>query len=84
MSRAERRRKNKTVDKLSFDEMNLLNEFVEEKAATKAHEMLEDIATVINECFIKAMRANGIGLVRAHTILRSAEALIKEESEKTQ
>ena len=48
----------------------------------KANEQVNSISKIINECYFKAMRNNGISEVRANKILAATEDIIKIEAGK--
>ena len=65
------------ISKLTPNQYRLLDKITDEKA----NEQVDNIAKIINECYFKAMRSNGISEIRANKILAETEELIKAEAE---
>ena len=87
MQRAEKHRirdaKNtpeRTLDRMSKQELDLLNRYIKEKAEQMSTQILVDLSNVINVCFLKAMRDQKISIVRAHAILDLTDVYINEQS----
>jgi len=57
-------------------------ELIEKITDKKANDRVDNIANIINECYFKAMRNNGISEVRAKKILAATEEFIKLEAKK--
>lgn len=54
----------------------------EEIAYRTAQDYITNTAKLINECYFKAMRNNGISIIRANKILEQTEDIIKLEANK--
>ena len=54
----------------------------EQIAYITAQDYITNTAKIINECYFKAMRNNGISEVRANKILAATEDIIKLEAKK--
>ena len=54
----------------------------EEIAYRTAQDYIANTAKLVNECYFKAMRNNGISEVRANKILAATEDIIKLEANK--
>ena len=84
MGRAEDRRDKRimeknvqAISKLTPVQYRLIDKITDKKA----NEQVDNVAKIINECYFKAMRNNGISEVRANKILAATEELIKVEAE---
>ena len=84
MGRADNRREKRIVEKkvqaiskLTPIQYRLIDKITDKKA----NEQVNNISKIINECYFKAMRNNGISEVRANKILAATEELIKSEAE---
>ena len=86
LSRAERRRKKHCIEK-NVQAISKLTpvqyDLIEKITEKKANKHIDDIAKIINECYFKAMRSNGISEVRANKILAETEEFIKIEANKS-
>lgn len=65
------------ISKLTPIQYRLIDKITDKKA----NEQVDNVAKIINECYFKAMRSNGISEVRANKILAATEELIKAEAE---
>jgi len=61
------------ISKLTPDQYRLIDKITDKKA----NEQVNNIANIINECYFKAMRSNGISEARAKKILAATEDNIK-------